>query len=494
MTVQTTQTTAVGPRPEPKPAPPKASSRWWWVALLIALGAAGGGYYWYAEHGHRTRSKEALDAAATEAATEAAPAESRVMKVEATYPRRGGTALTTTQPGSVHAFESADLYAEVPGYLKSQKVDIGDRVKEGEVLAEIAAPELEKAVLEAQAAVKQAEAAAVQAKARIASTKADLEAQKAMVSKAKVDVESYTAARQYREKEFSRIRDLAAREAIERKLVDEQEDRYHAALAAEHAAQQAVVTAEAQVTAAKAKVEQAEADYEAAKADIDKAKASLHKAEVYVEFTKIRSPYTGVVTRRSFHRGDLIRAAISSSGRDVEPVLSVARTDLMRVVLKMPDNFVPLTDRGDPAEVRVDALPGYTFSGRVSRFADTEDPADRTMRTEVDLPNDKGLLHEGMYGGVTITLAPPSKDLAIPSTAVAEQKEGGAGVVWVVRNGEAHKATIQVGRDNGVEVEVVKGLKPDDQVIVQYNGALAEGTPVQVETVDISKVEEKKTH
>ena len=307
---------------------------------------------------------------------------------------------------------------------------------------------------------------------------------------AKAELERREKTREYREKQYRRIQDLVARRAVEAQLADEEEDRFGAAVADEHAAQAAVIAAKAQVAEAEAKIEQAEADLKEAEANVDVAEADLDKARVMVAYTRIVSPYDGVVTFRGFHRGAFIRSASEGS---TQPLLSVARTDKMRVVVQVPDNDVPFIDVGDPAVIEIGSLPGREFRGEVSRFAAKEDLDSRTMHTEIDLPNPDNRLREGMYGGVTIQLEDPSKNLTIPASALFEPGEG-RGVVYVVRDGKAIRTPVRVATDNGVEVEVLDGLKPDDEVVVRANGALADHAPVAAETQHLTTTGSTSSH
>jgi RND family efflux transporter MFP subunit len=442
------------------------------VIGLLTAGVVAGGAYYHFFGGHRRAS------AATTTHAVAAGTDAFAMPVEVAHPRKGGVEHTTRQPGSVHAFEYAHLYAKVSGYLKMQKVDIGDPVQEGEVLAEIDDPELEETVKQAQAALNQAEAMQHQAEVRIKTAEAVVKAAKAQIQLAKADVEKTQASLTYRGKALKRITDLARRQAIEQKLVDESQDQADAALAAYHAAQAGEGKAVADEAEAEAKLEQAHADLEEAKATVEVASANLRKAKVMFDYTSIVSPYTGVVTQRNFHRGDFIRSA---SDGTATPLLAVARTDKMRVIIRVPDKDVPYLDVGDPATIQIDALGGKAFQGKVSRYAHAETPEDRTMRTEVDLPNTNEELSEGMYGGATIVLEPPSMNMTISSSALIEHKASHEGTVYVVKDGVAHLRTVQVGRDNGVDVEILEGLSPDDQVVTVYNGSLSEGVHVRPE-------------
>jgi RND family efflux transporter MFP subunit len=388
-------------------------------------------------------------------------------------------------PGSVHAFDHADLYSKVSGYLEVQNVDIGSLVKQGDLLAEIYDPEIFSAVDQAAAALEEAKAKVIVSAAMIKTAKARLEAAKAMVAQAEIGVKTKEVNRVLQEKKLARITGLVARDAVEAKLQDEQTDQYGVAVSEKSFAEAEVVTAKAEVQAKVALVEEAEADHIEAKAKVKVAEADLDKAKVMASYTKITSPYTGVVTLRSYHRGDFIRAATSGEGK---PLLSVARTDLMRIVVPVPDRDVPFVNKGDEAIVRMDALAGREYRGTVARASFSEDPESRNMRTEVDIENTDGKLRDGMWGRVTIILEPPSPNcVTIPSGALVDQNSRGEGFVYVVRDGKAKKLAVRVGKDNGLESEVLDGLKPDDEVVVRYTGAIRDDSPVTATPVQDTK-------
>ncbi len=337
---------------------------------------------------------------------------------------------------------------------KPVQVDIGVRVKVGDVLARISVPEYEKQVQRDEARVGDAAARVRQMEAHLRAAQAEARAADASVVLARVMVKAKAAYRQYRQKQLDRIKGLVAEKAVDAKLVDEQEDFYLSALEAENAANEQVNTSQEKAAAAKAKIDQAAADLDEAKADVGVAEADLDKSKVLLNYTAIRSPYTGVVTRRAFHVGDFIKAA--DQGGTV-PLLAVERTDLMRVVVQVPDRDVPYVSQGDPAVVEIDALPGVVFeSGKdhkvvIARWADAEDPATRTMRTEIDVPNPDGLLRHGMYGRVTMTLAPGTPNaMRVPSSALAGKAEAGRGSVRVVRDGKVHVVPVRYATDSGL--------------------------------------------
>jgi RND family efflux transporter MFP subunit len=432
--------------------------------------AAGG--YWYARGGHGGAGD---DRAAADAGAGADASADDAISVETVKLSPGGIQRVSNQIGSVHPFEEADLYAKVSGYLKTLQVDYGSRVKRDQLLAEIDDPEIVKEAERAAADVLQAEAAVKQAEAFIESTKADREAAATAVGQSEAEVERYSSARSYREKVLARHKKLVASHAIPQEVADEDEENYEAARSAELASQKAVLNAKAQLTAAAARVKKAEADLAAARANVQVAVARKEKADVLVGYTRITSPYDGVITKRNFFRGAFIRSAEEGG---TLPLLTVARTDKVRVVTFVPDRDVPFLDVGDPAEVTLDALGTEVFKGKVSRFADAEDPTSRTMHTEIDLPNANNHLRAGMYGIARIILDTSTKNATIPASCLVGEARGGKGDVYVIKDGKAHKVRVETGADDGLRVEVLSGLDPKDEVIVD-TGSVTEGAPVR---------------
>lgn len=453
------------------------------VLLCVGVGA---GAYFASESEHQSTSVNASERV-NRRAEAATGSESSGVHVEVIKPHRGGIERTTSQPGTVMSFESARLYSKVSGYLKTQEldgepVDIGTQVKKGDVLAVIDMPETEKEVQRDLAEIEQAKARIVQAKAHIESAKADYEAANALIGERKADVDHAKATLSYRQKQYDRFRELYKQNGVEERVVDEAEDNRDAARAGLSSANASVVSAQAAATASKAKIDQAEADLVDAKAKLEVAKATLDKDKVFLEYTKIRSPYDGVVTFRGFFPGEFINAR--DQGATI-PLLTVDRTDKMRVVLQVPDLDVPFVNPGDEAVIKIVALPDKEFPGKVARVSNSEDPQTKTMRTEVDLDNvelsngDK-LLRDGMYGNVTITLDKPSESLTVPSDALVGESESGKGSLYVVRSGKAHKIEVRLGADDGLNTEILSGLNPDDEVAVHPRGAIGNGVPVTV--------------
>ncbi len=411
-------------------------------------------------------------------------ARSAVEKIEPTLPSVkvvrpsvGGIPRTIQQPATMHAFESVDLYAMVSGYLKSQSVDIGSRIKKGEVLAEINVPRDTKARDEAAALVAQAKAQVIQAEARIKMAQAQREASKAAVAVAEADLDRLVARRVFADKQYARVNSLVAERAADAKLADEQMSDLAAAVAAERTGQSEILNAKAKLLSAEAAVDQAKSDAVEARANQGVAEARLDRAGVNLDYARIVAPFDGVVTHRTFHVGALIRSA-TDGGQ--QPLLTVKCTNKMRVVVLVPDGDVVHTKLGDTAVVSVDALDGRTFTGTLARIARAED-AERMMRVEIDLQNHDDVLCDGMYGKALITLERDAKNVSVPAACVVEHSGRSGGFVFVVRDGVARRTEVKLGGDTGSQVEIRSGITPDDSIVLPSGTPLEDGMQVKVE-------------
>jgi len=399
-------------------------------------------------------------------------------RVSVVKPVKGGIARTTTQPGTMEAFDFADLFAKVSGYVKVQTVDIGDKVAVGDVLVEIDAPEFVEALREAEAAQAQAEAQVIQMQARVDTAKAEFDAAESNIELVEADLGKAESYLKFREKQYQRISDLFKLKSIDERLVDEKFEQRDAAQAAENSAKAAIVSAKSQALAAKARIASAEADVIDAQAKVRLAKSRVSRAQVFVNYTRIVSPYNGVITRRSFHVGDFIRAADQGGS---EPLLTVARTDLMRVIVQVPEREIAYTNVGDSASVELDGIAGAKFNGAVSRIAQSEDRVSRSMRTEIDLKNDSNKLRDGMFGRVTIVLQEAPKGLTVPASSVIADRKSKTDSVFVVRDGKLRLLHVEVGQDDGIRAEIISGLSANDRVVARPGNDLSDGMAVEAE-------------
>jgi HlyD family secretion protein len=425
-----------------------------------------------------------------ESDSDAAPPEP-VTRVETITATKGGLAHVSSEPGSAHSFESAELFAKVSGYVEKLYVDIGSRVKRGDLLAEIDVPELTKDVESAAAALQQAQAEVAQAAARIDSAIADQKAAEAKVTQSKADVDRWKAEVAYSESQYERNRELLDLKAMPERVVEEKLRQFQSAQASYRAAESAVSAAEQQAVAATARISLAKADLKVFEAKARVSESQLDRAKVMASYMKITSPYEGVVTARNFHRGDFVRAP-GQGGQAA--LLAVDRTDKMRVVVKIPDLEVPYVQPGDKATVRFDALPQREFTGDVARIADSEDPLTRTMQVEIDLPNPDGAIRDRMYGRVEIALDEAPPGVTVPTTSLTGDVTNGRAKVFVLEGGQARLRQILIGKDNGIEVEILSGVSPDETVILHPSSELADGSKVVSTTALATRLTSGQSH
>jgi RND family efflux transporter MFP subunit len=384
----------------------------------------------------------------------------------------------TSQPGTVIAFESVDLYSRVSGWLSKLNVDIGHAVKRGDNLATISDPDGEVAiaksrvvverskrrVAKAQAAVVVAEAAAVTERARVEAPTAALEQSEARVK--------------FRKKELERIRDLRHRNAVEERIVDETANQVAAAEAGLSMSRSSLLVAKATEEEARAKIAAARVDLEEFEGEVRIAEADLHQAQIHASYTSIVSPFDGIVTRRNYHVGAFVRSAAMGNG---EPILTIVKTGKMRFVVNVPDREVPFLDPGDPVTVQIDALAAHgVYQGKIARTAYALNASDRTLRAEIDLDNADGRLRPGLFGRVTIILEDRDHVLAIPSAAIVEQGGAGEAECYGVVDGRAVRTRMKVGQDDGVHTEVVEGLKEGDAVVANPEIGITDGQVIAV--------------
>ena len=227
------------------------------------------------------------------------------------------------------------------------------------------------------------------------------------------------------------------------------------------------------------KVEQARAELDEAESSLQIAKIQLEKAVSLLSSFKIVAPFDGLVTQRGYHVGAYVQPPGLGNNK---PLLTIARTDKMRVVTNVPDRDVPFVDVGDPAEVRLDALPGQVFRGKVARFAGVLDPASRTMRTEFEIMNPVQKLHAGMYGIVKIALD-TEHAMRIATTAVMTDLPDPT--CYRIIDGRTVKTVVRLGVHHGERVEVLDGLKEGDLVVVDpLKEEVQEGQMVEPEVLN----------
>jgi RND family efflux transporter MFP subunit len=445
---------------------------YWIPVAVVALGILiGGGYHLF--YGFSSASAGSGDDGEPE------PENPEVPIVQVVHPQPGGMDRTTTQPGTVIAYESVPIYAAVPGYLKKLNVDIGSQVKKGDVLAVIDVPELVLQKKLNDAAVKRSEKKVGQVQALKKVYEADLVAAKAQVKQARAAAKTAETMLTFHKHRFERLYPLGEKGTVDAGVVDEAQQRYEAAQENVNAAVETVNAAIARETAASAKILQAEADIEEAQAAVEVAEAERDKTQQLVDYATIVAPFDGKITQRSVFEKHFIRAATNNSV--LPPLLTVERTDKVRVVVMVPDRDTVYTDVGDEATIEIDAIPGTVFKAPIARKAEAEDPKSRSMKVEIDLDNPPpGRLRSGMYGKVTIILEKEINVLALPASCIFGMNEyKSKGQVYVVRKNRAVLIQVAIVGESGSNLGIV-GLKSTDEVILNPSLVPSGGMEVTV--------------
>jgi RND family efflux transporter MFP subunit len=337
-------------------------------------------------------------------------------KVTVVSPQRKTVRRPIKRPGfNIEAYQSTPLYAKISGFVDKWHFDMGDRVRKGQVMAELLIPEMEVEVQQKEAAVAQVEAEIKQARAAVLHSEAE---------------------RDYRQGQYDRLSRVGRTGTIDRETVAETR------LALE---------------AARAAVAKAEADVGVARARLPVAQKARDYARTLLRYTKIPAPFDGVVTKRHINEGDLVQPP---AGRKGEALFVVDQVDPVRVFVNVPDMEAVWVRDKDAATVRTQGPSGQEFKGMVTRTSRALDPTTRTLRTEIDLPNPEGKLLPGMYVDVTIT--PQRPDVwALPESAVVVTDEGS--YCYRVEDGKAIRTPLQIGLRGGGMIEIRKKQVPPTQ-------------------------------
>jgi RND family efflux transporter MFP subunit len=403
----------------------------------------------------------------------------RLPHLETVQPERYRLPVRIELTALVEAMEKADLCARVPGIVESlqlspgkPEIDIGSRVSAGEPLLKLAIPDLEADKKHKEALLDQAERQKQQTLAAQEVAAKDLE-------EAKEQERRYQSEFNHSRERHDRTTKLVQRGALQPEMTEETKNQLEAAAAAWQASKAAIAAKQARLAAT-------QADLQVAETRIKVSRAEVQRLEVLTSYGTVRAPFDGLVTKRWVDRGAMVKDPAI-------PLLTVMRTDMVRVLLDIPERDVPLVNateqnpnsdgKGDPVELRLPALRGKTFAGHITRVASALDPGTRTMRSEVHLDNREGLLRPGMFGTAIVTLDQRDSALTIPSTALV--RRGDKVEVFYVENpsgdpprGVARRVEVEVGLDDGKRVEIRSGLSGKELVIAKGNGVVREGDSV----------------
>jgi RND family efflux transporter MFP subunit len=239
-------------------------------------------------------------------------------------------------------------------------------------------------------------------------------------------------------------------------------------------------TLQKQDAVAQQETDERTSSYVQGKANLASSDANLRRLQQLESFKHVYAPFSGVVIKRNVDIGALVNAGNGGSNQEL---FVVAKIDPIRVFVNVPEIDAPLIHSGVQGSIELAALNGQRFSGKVVRTANAIDAATRTLNTEIDVPNPKGVLLPGAFAQVHFSLNVKTRSLSLPVNALLFRAEGTRAAV-VGSDGKIHLKPVVIGRDYGVSVEVLGGVEPSDAVVLNPSDSLDEGQPVQVSKPD----------
>lgn len=366
----------------------------------------------------------------TAAAVKQETLELAVPTVAVTHPKLGAMENEVLLPGNIQPFIDAPISARASGYLKAWYTDMGARVKAGQILAEIDAPELDQQVHQAESTLEQTKAALDQALANLQQGKANEEL-------ARVTAKRWS--------------NLVAKGVVSRQENDQYQAQYQAQAASVESLQKAVA---------------------AARSNIASSEANLSRLRDLQAFKTVRAPFDGVITARNTDIGALVNA-----GMPAQELFHIAAIAKLRVYVNVPQIYSQSAVPGLSAELTLAEFPGRHFHGKVVRTAEAMDPATRTLLTEIDVDNPTGELRPGAYAQVHLALPASVRSVIVPVGSILFRSEGLR--IGVMRDGnKVELVQVMLGKDYGTEVEVVSGVSPSDLVVLNPPDSLISGTIV----------------
>ncbi|HEX5244978.1 MAG TPA: efflux RND transporter periplasmic adaptor subunit, partial [Tepidisphaeraceae bacterium] len=378
--------------------------------------------------GHRSRAAAELSLANTVAEEASQP-----VPVDVIHVQHAPAAAVLALPGRASAWDETTLYSRVNGYVKDFYKDIGARVKAGEVLATIETPDVD---------------------------------------------DQYASA-------VAKVNELKAEENVAKSVVDFAQvsfKRWEAAVPAG-------VVAVQERDQKKSELEEAQAKLKAAEAQVVSGQAEVNRLKTLMEFKDVTAPFDGVITAREVDKGTLVTPG---STTNTAPLFTVAKYDTVRVYVEVPEAAVPDIRNGMDVSVQAREYPGREFGGRVATTSAAIDPATKTLKVEVDVPNPKLELLPGMFVMSTFRTSRAHPPLRVPAAGLTFGPSGAEVAVIGAKN-RIRFQPVTIGRDLGNEVEIASGLTGNETIALNVGSQVANGDKVDPHDIDETNVPQPPT-
>jgi multidrug efflux pump subunit AcrA (membrane-fusion protein) len=357
-----------------------------------------------------------------------------VPTVDVVVARRSSTQADLELPGTTAGLVEAPIYARASGYVSKRLVDIGDRVRAGQLMAIIDAPDLDQQVDQARSTLRQSESVLGQTKAQL--------------NLAKITWDRWNV--------------LVQRGVLSKQEGDTQQANYLVA----------------------------EANVKAAENTVLGYRANLDRLLKLQGYERVNAPFNGIVTARNIDVGSLISASGGGLGSNLTgaalpptgtsqggEMFRVANTDRLRLFVSVPEAYAAYVKVGEDVNCYFDAISLNPFSGKVTRTANAVDPTTRTLLTEVQVPNPGGRLLPGMFTRAVFVHLRAEPPVIVPSDSIIARANGIS--IAVVQDGIVHIRKASIGRDYGAQTEVLAGVNPGELVIINPTDAAQDGAKVR---------------
>jgi len=328
--------------------------------------------------------------------------------------------LEITLPGTLRPWQEVSLFARSTGYLKKWYADISQQVKQGQLMAEIDSPEVDQQLRQAEASVLQNKAAQVK-------------------SESDVQIAQLT---------YNRYQTLKGTSGVTQQDLDQKA----------------------------ADLSAANANLEAAKANVSAAQANVKRLVELQGYQKVTAPFDGVVTGRAYDTGALINADPTSA--DIKPMYKIAENDVLRVFVNVPQSSALQIQKGMDVNVTARERPGRIFVGKVMGTTNYLDPNNRSLLTEIKVPNQDGALLPGMFVQAKFNVTRDRPPLIIPSPALIVNAQGTQ--VAIVKDDKIAFQKVELGQDFGNTLEIVGGLDGSEQIISTPGEKIVPGAAVKI--------------
>jgi RND family efflux transporter MFP subunit len=396
---------------------------------------------------------------------EAKPLPVTVAKVETRTVQRSVETV-----GSLLAWEEMQVKSELQGTLAHLLVDLGDRVGPGQVLAEFDKREARLTAEQAQADLLAARESRARARAASEGSRANLTRVRDQLATYQADVARAGAQLEWAMLELERSRQLLAKELIATRDVDNARTQYQVAAAQRRMVETALHQHPDQVRIAEAQLESDQAALKVAEAQVMQREAALGLAQKRLGDTAVRAPLGALVARRHVSVGEFVK--------ENALLYTLVVADPLKYTGTVPERFAPEIRPGQALQLGVEAYPGRTFAGQVTRVAPAVDVQTRTLGLEARVPNPDGRLRPGFFAtGAVLTRREEARPFA-PADAISQIV--GITKVFVIVDGRAQERSVKAGGRQGDWVEILDGVKAGETVATANLSHLFHGAAVTV--------------